>query len=219
MAFENLQILSTFPVGQRPIKAKYNRLLKRIFDIIFSLFVIVFILSWLLPLLFFLIKIESKGSIFFVQERNGINLEKFYCIKFRSMKINEFSDLKTTVKNDNRVTKIGKILRKTSLDELPQFFNVLMGDMTIVGPRPHMVIQTELYNKKIYNFKERHYEKPGITGLAQISGCRGIIKNDRDMINRLKFDLFYIEKWSLFLDIKIIFKTIKQIIKGDEKAI
>jgi len=219
MAIGYLQILSVFPIQQKSIKTKTNRFLKRIFDITLSLFVITFVLSWLLPLVFVLIKFDSKGSVFFIQERSGLNLEKFNCIKFRSMDINEFSDIKTTVKGDERITKIGKFIRKTSIDELPQFFNVLMGDMTIVGPRPHMILQTEKYNRKIYNFKERHSEKPGITGLAQVSGCRGEIKNDKDMLNRLKFDLFYIDKWSFGLDMKIIIKTINQIIKGDENAI
>lgn len=219
MAIGYLQILTTIPNQQKPIKTIMNRFFKRLFDITLSLFVIVFIISWLLPLLYFLIKLDSRGSVFFVQERNGLHLEKFNFIKFRSMEINEFSDIKITVKGDRRITKIGKFIRKTSIDEFPQFFNVLMGDMTIVGPRPHMIYQTEKYNQKIYNFKERHSEKPGITGLAQINGCRGEIKNDKDMKNRLRYDLFYINKWSFLLDIKIIIKTINQIIKGDKNAI
>jgi len=216
---ENIQFVRADNLDKISIEKSLGKLYKKLFDILVSLFVIVFILSWLIPVLFILIRIESKGSVFFIQERSGLHLEKFYCIKFRSMKMNEFSDIKTTVKGDKRITKIGDFLRKSSIDELPQFFNVLMGHMTIVGPRPHMVNQTEKYNQKIYKFKERHYEKPGITGLAQISGCRGVIKNDKDMMYRLRYDLFYINNWSFLFDMKIIIKTIKQIIRYDENAV
>lgn len=219
MAVDNLQYTPTYTLRKKSVEQVFNKTIKRSFDVIFSLLIIVFILSWLIPVLFILIKIESKGPGFFVQERSGLNLEKFYCIKFRSMKINKYSDIKTTVEGDKRITRIGNFIRKTSIDELPQFFNVLMGDMTIVGPRPHMVNQTEKYNQKIDNFKERHREKPGITGLAQVSGCRGVIKNDRDMMNRLRYDLFYINNWSFIFDIKIIFKTVNQLIRYDKYAV
>ena len=190
---------------------------KRIFDILFSLFVIVFLLSWLMPLLAILIKLESKGPIFFKQGRPGLEEEEFYCYKFRSMQINHTTE-KEASKNDPRVTKIGRFLRKTSLDEMPQFFNVLVGDMSVVGPRPHLWSQNKAYGNKVKKYMVRHYVKPGITGLAQVKGFRGEIETDEDMINRIKFDVFYIENWSFVLDLKIINQTVINIFKGEEKA-
>jgi len=193
------------------------KLLKRFFDVLFSLIVIVFILSWLCPLLAILIKIESKGPVFFRQGRPGIDENEFICYKFRSMKINKTTE-KEASKDDPRVTAIGKFMRKTSIDELPQFVNVLLGDMSVVGPRPHLWSQNKEYGKKLKKYILRHSVKPGITGLAQVSGFRGEITTERDMINRIKFDVFYIENWSLFLDLKIIFQTVINIFKGDKKA-
>lgn len=190
---------------------------KRFFDIMFSLFVSVFVLSWLTPLMAILIKLESKGPVFFKQSRPGLNEEEFICYKFRSMKINFTTETEAS-RNDPRVTKIGKFIRKTSIDELPQFFNVLMGDMSIVGPRPHLWAQNKAYASKVKKYMVRHYVKPGITGLAQVKGYRGEIETDIDMINRIKFDVYYIENWSFFLDIKIIVQTIINIFKGEEKA-
>ena len=198
----------------------FNKVLKRIFDLFFSLFIIVFVLSWLSIILFILIKLESKGPLFYRHKRNGINYEEFYCFKYRSLNVTK--EIKGTYvkQGDARVTRIGKFLRKTSIDELPQFINVLKGEMSVVGPRPHMLSYTNDYSKKIdkYNFIFRHKIKPGITGLAQIKGYRGAIENDKDIINRIKYDIFYIENWSLFLDIKIISQTLVNIIKGEEKA-
>lgn len=197
-----------------------NKFLKRTFDIIFSLFIIVFILSWISIILFILVKLESKGPLYYKHKRTGLNYKVFQCYKYRSMLITK--EIKGTYvkENDNRVTVIGKFLRKTSIDELPQFINVLIGDMSVVGPRPHMLSFTEDYSKKInkYNFIFRHNVKPGITGLAQIKGYRGEIKRDKDIINRIKYDIFYIENWSLLLDFKIITQTIVNIIKGEDKA-
>ncbi|HRZ33167.1 MAG: undecaprenyl-phosphate glucose phosphotransferase [Flavobacterium sp.] len=190
---------------------------KRIFDIIFSLCVIVFLLSWLVPLLALLIKLESKGPVFFKQGRPGLDEEEFFCYKFRSMQMNHTTE-KEASKNDPRVTKIGRFLRKTSLDELPQFFNVLLGDMSVVGPRPHLWSQNRVYGNRVKKYMVRHYVKPGITGLAQVKGFRGEIETDEDMINRIKLDVFYIENWSFILDIKIIFQTVINIFKGEEKA-
>ncbi len=201
-----------------PIEEPFNQFLKRTFDILISLIVIICILSWLTPLLGILIKLESKGPIFFKQSRNGINFKEFYCYKFRSMKASEASNVTQTRKNDNRVTRLGLFLRKTSLDELPQFFNVLIGDMSVVGPRPHMTFQTEMFAEKIDKFMVRHFVKPGITGLAQVSGYRGEIENDKDIINRVKYDIFYLENWSVILDIRIVFMTITNAYKGDDKA-
>jgi len=191
--------------------------IKRAFDVGFSLFVIVFILSWLIPLLAILIKIESKGPVFFKQGRPGLDEEEFFCYKFRSMQVNGFTE-KEASKNDPRVTKMGKLMRKTSMDELPQFFNVLLGDMSVVGPRPHLWSQNKAYASKIKKYMVRHYVKPGITGLAQVKGFRGEIETEEDMINRIKLDVFYIENWSMIMDLKIIFQTVINIFKGEEKA-
>lgn len=190
---------------------------KRAFDIVFSLFVIVGLMSWLAPLLAILIKLESRGPVFFKQGRPGIDEKEFFCYKFRSMQMNKTTE-KEASKNDPRVTRIGKIIRKTSLDELPQFLNVLLGDMSVVGPRPHLWSQNKIYSNKIKKYMVRHYVKPGITGLAQVRGFRGEIETDEDMINRIKFDVFYIENWSLILDLKIITQTVINIFKGEAKA-
>jgi putative colanic acid biosynthesis UDP-glucose lipid carrier transferase len=190
---------------------------KRGFDILFSLLVILLLLSWLIPILAILIKIESKGPVFFKQGRPGLDEKEFFCFKFRSMQVNGTTE-KEASKNDPRVTKMGKFMRKTSIDELPQFFNVLFGDMSVVGPRPHLWSQNKAYASRIKKYMVRHYVKPGVTGLAQVKGFRGEIETDEDMINRIKFDVFYIENWSLIMDIKIIIQTVINIFKGEEKA-
>lgn len=197
-----------------------NKFLKRSFDVMFSLFIVIFILSWLSILLFIIVKLESKGPLFYKHKRTGINYNEFFCYKYRSLTITEEIEGTYVEQNDKRVTVIGKFLRKTSIDELPQFINVFKGDMSVVGPRPHMLSYTDDYSKKInkYNFIFRHNVKPGVTGLAQIKGYRGEIKLDKDIINRVKYDIFYIENWSLLLDIKIIFQTAINAIKGDDKA-
>lgn len=194
-----------------------SQIIKRGFDVAFSLMVIVFVLSWLAPLLALLIKLESKGPVFFKQSRPGLNEKEFFCYKFRSMQINETTE-KSVTKNDPRVTRIGKFIRKTSIDELPQFLNVLEGDMSIVGPRPHLWAQNNVYGSTIKKYMVRLYVKPGITGLAQVRGFRGEITSDPDMINRIKYDVFYIENWSLLLDFKIIIQTVVNIFMGEEKA-
>lgn len=194
-----------------------SQIIKRLFDITFSLLVIIFLLSWLTPLLALLIKLESKGPVFFKQSRPGHNEKEFFCYKFRSMQINETTE-KSVVRNDPRVTRIGRFIRKTSIDELPQFLNVLEGDMSIVGPRPHLWTQNNLYSSSIKKYMVRLYVKPGITGLAQVRGFRGEIATDPDMINRIKYDVFYIENWSLLLDFKIIVQTVVNIFMGEEKA-
>jgi len=201
-----------------PIEEPFNQFLKRATDIIFSLFVIIFLLSWLTPILAIIIKLESQGPVFFKQPRTGINFKEFNCFKYRSMSVSGTSHRVHTRKNDERITKIGLFLRKTSMDELPQFFNVLIGEMSVVGPRPHMTYQTEMFAEKVDKFMVRHFVKPGITGLAQISGYRGEIETDKDIINRVKYDIFYLENWSVFLDIKIIFITMITAFKGDKKA-
>ncbi len=195
-----------------------NKIIKRVFDIVFSFLIIVGLLSWLTPILAIIIKLESKGPVFFIQKRNGLNYKEFNCYKFRSMYINDKADLDLASKNDVRITKVGKFIRKTSIDELPQFFNVFWGEMSVVGPRPHMVSVANLYALKVDKFMVRHFVKPGITGLAQTKGYRGEVETDQDIINRVKYDIFYMENWSILLDLEIIFKTIFNTLKGDEKA-
>jgi putative colanic acid biosynthesis UDP-glucose lipid carrier transferase len=205
-------------VRELPFDKPGVKLAKRIFDIVFSLFVIIFFLSWITPILYFLIKRESKGPLFFKQIREGIKGDTFMCYKYRSMGVNRSADKIQATKGDIRVTKMGKIIRKTSIDELPQFFNVLFGDMSVVGPRPHMLSQSEIFKKIVNKYMVRHFVKPGITGLAQVKGYRGEIENYKDIKNRVKYDIFYIENWSFFLDMKIIYQTVKNAIKGEDKA-
>jgi len=207
-------------ISQRmePLEDQNNRFEKRIFDVFFSLLVIIFILSWLYPIIGLIIKWQSPGPIIFKQWRSGENNEPFLCFKFRSMKVNAESDLKQAVKGDSRVTKIGEFIRKTSIDELPQFFNVLMGEMSVVGPRPHMLNHTKQYNELTENFMVRHFVKPGITGLAQIRGLRGEITDMKYIQERINMDIEYLENWNLIADIKICFLTFYFILKGDEHA-
>ncbi|KAA5534117.1 exopolysaccharide biosynthesis polyprenyl glycosylphosphotransferase [Paenimyroides baculatum] len=201
-----------------PLNDPLNYFIKRLFDIVFSTLVIIFIMSWLTPLIAILIRLESRGPIFFKQKRNGLDYEEFNCYKFRSMFVNENADIDEAVKNDPRITKVGAFIRRTSIDEMPQFFNVFVGTMSVVGPRPHMLNFTEKYAVKVNKFKARHFIKPGITGMAQTHGYRGEIENDTDIINRIKYDIFYMESWSLLLDMKIIYLTVKNAIKGEKKA-
>ena len=195
-----------------------NRAGKRLFDIVFSLFVIILILSWLYPIIAIMIKLSSKGPVLFKQVRSGVDNEDFLCYKFRSMAQSDTADTKQATKGDARITKIGAFLRKSSLDEFPQFFNVFMGDMSIVGPRPHMLLHTEEYSALINKYMVRQLVKPGITGAAQVKGFRGETKELEDMEGRVRLDVWYIENWSLSLDINIIFYTVWNIFKGDEKA-
>lgn len=205
-------------VKKLPFEFIENRIMKRVFDITFSFTICVLIISWLYPILWILIKLESRGPAIFKQSREGIHGKEFVCYKFRSMRINQEADSISAKKNDSRVTKIGMFLRRTSLDEIPQFFNVLFGEMSVVGPRPHMNLHSKQFDEEVTNYMERKSVKPGITGLAQISGYRGEIKKATDIINRVRFDVFYIENWSLGLDIKIIIKTILNMFQGEEKA-
>ena len=191
---------------------------KRIFDILVSSLVIIFILTWLVPLICLLIILESPGWPIFSQLRTGENKKSFPCYKFRSMYVNNEAHLKQATKNDRRITKLGRILRRTSLDEFPQFFNVFIGTMSVVGPRPHMVKHTDDYSKLVNQYMVRHYSKPGITGWAQIHGYRGEINDLGQIKNRIQYDIWYMENWSLFLDIRIMFSTVINIFKGDEKA-
>lgn len=202
-----------------PLDSTFNSTLKRLFDIFFSLMFLTFIGLWLFPIIALFIIITTGYPIFFKQRRHGMDNIEFDCLKFRTMVINKESNDKITVRNDPRITRFGKILRKTSLDELPQFWNVLKGDMSIVGPRPHMVNQNNHYNQIISKYNFRHYVKPGITGLAQVNGFRGEIKRNEDMQNRIQSDLYYIRNWSFGLDLMIIYRTVANMIKGDKNAI
>lgn len=213
--FENIPVLN---LRELPLDTPYAKALKRSFDVIFSIIVIVFILSWLTPIIALLMQLESPGPVFFKQKRHGVNKKVFWCYKFRSMITTADADRKMMTKSDNRVTRLGRILRRTSIDELPQFFNVLLGGMSVVGPRPHMEFHTEQYQSSVDKYLVRHFVKPGITGLAQIRGYRGEIMEQADIVNRTRLDIFYVEKWSLWLDVKIIIKTVLNAIRGEEKA-
>ena len=205
-------------VKKLPFEFSENYIVKRIFDIIFSIIVCLFILTWLVPILWILVKIESKGPLIFSQKREGLDGRKFVCYKFRSMKLNTQSDKVHAVENDIRVTRIGSFIRKTSIDELPQFLNVIKGDMSVVGPRPHLPSLSSEYQKDVDDYFKRHAVKPGITGLAQVSGYRGEIKKRSDIKNRVRLDIFYIENWSFLLDVKIILMTVFNVFKGEENA-
>lgn len=200
-----------------PLDTKFKKTLKRIFDIFFSSILILAFLSWFIPILAILIRIDSRGPIFFIQKRPGRHGKMFPCIKFRSMTVNNGTE-KSASRNDTRITRIGKFIRKTSLDELPQFINVLFGHMSIVGPRPNLNSQNEHYKWVFEDYTKRMYLKPGITGLAQVSGARGGIENDIEMKHRIKYDIFYIRHWSFALDIKIIIRTVLNIFRGEDKA-
>ncbi len=216
-----LSFLQTIPViglMPEPLQLFYNRIIKRTFDILFSSVILLTVFPIIFLIFGSLVRLNSKGPVFFRQKRTGLQGKAFTCYKFRSMRINDDADTKTTSREDPRITAIGAFMRRTSLDELPQFFNVLTGKMSVVGPRPHMVKQTDLYNQLIDKFMIRHIVKPGITGWAQISGYRGETKTVEQMEERFKRDVWYIENWSFILDIKIIAVTVYQLLKGDNKA-
>lgn len=201
-----------------PLDEFRNQFVKRVFDLIFSILFLVTIFSWLLPLLAILIKLDSKGPIFFIQKRNGQKNRPFDCFKFRTMKFEKDAEFKQATKSDLRITKVGKFLRKSSFDEFPQFINVFKGEMSLIGPRPHPIKLNEEFAPLISTLMSRHYAKPGITGLAQCMGYRGETQTLADMENRVRLDRYYIENWSFWLDIKIIFLTIVSLIRGSDKA-
>ena len=201
-----------------PLSYWYNQLIKRIFDIALSFFMTIFVLSWMTLFLYLITRFGPGGGVFFKQQRTRIDGKVFTCIKYRTMHDNTDADLRQATREDERVTGVGSFLRKYSLDELPQFINVLMGDMSVVGPRPHMLAHTEQYRKLIRQFMLRHTVKPGITGLAQVNGYRGEIKNLADIKNRVESDVKYIETWSFNLDIKIMLLTFWVLIRGQKEA-
>ena len=205
MELERYGDFSVINITSSPLDDLTNKAVKRIFDIAVSFVVVFFILSWLTPLLALIIKIESKGTVFFKQSRTGLRNKTFTCYKYRTMTNGQENKPGT-------VTKFGEIMRRLGIDELPQFFNVLIGDMSVVGPRPHMLEHTEEYKNLAQKFMARHSIKPGITGLAQARGYKGEIKSQSFMKNRVVLDRFYIENWSLFFDIKIMLLTISEIL-------
>ena len=187
-------------------------LLKRFFDIIISTIVIIFLLSWLIPILAVAIKLNSKGPVFFIQRRVGRGLRSFGCIKFRTMVPNDQTDKFIPCKNDNRITSLGKFLRRTSLDELPQFINVFIGDMSIVGPRPHMFADCNRFSEYIQDYKIRNIVRPGITGLAQVKGFRGPAEDSYNIVSRFYYDSVYIQNLSIRKDVNILFNTAWQVL-------
>lgn len=221
-----LHNISSFAIDSEFILNKYSvnlldssmTLTKRVFDIVSASLFLILIGSWLFPIIALMIKLESNGPVFYKQLRHGQNNVPFYCLKFRSMRYNPAGHFKQASKGDPRITKVGKFIRKTSLDELPQLINVILGEMTIVGPRPHAVVMNKEFSEKIENFMYRHMVKPGITGLAQSKGFRGEIIDKFDMNARLRYDLFYIKNWSLVFDFKIIFLTIYSILFENDNA-
>lgn len=184
------------------------RLIKRSFDLIISSLTILFILSWLFPLIAILIKLSSRGPVLFKQERTGMNNKTFKCLKFRSMQVNPEANKKQAKANDPRITIIGRLLRKTNLDEFPQFINVFLGQMSVVGPRPHMLAHTDQYSELIEKYRSRHYVKPGITGWAQVNGFRGETDQLWKMEKRVEYDTYYIENWTIWFDFKIVILTL-----------
>ena len=216
--------LPVITIRDEPLNEVIRRFIKRVFDIVFSIVIIIFILSWLAPFLAIIIRIDSTGPAFFIQERFGIRRKKFNCYKFRTL-TNErkMSDkFEPIIHKDPRITRIGKILRKTNLDELPQFFNVLKGDMSVVGPRPHPLGVEMVYEKVFEDIKMRYNVRPGVTGWSQINGLRGEVsdeeENKKRIIEKMKYDLWYIENWSMKLDFQIILLTVWHMIRGDTKG-
>ena len=211
---EDIEVYTTY---ENPLQNPVNKALKRTFDIVFSL-VFLSITILLFPIIYLIIKIQSPGPIFFRQLRTGLDGREFYCYKFRSMHVNKDADRLQATKNDPRKYPFGNFMRKANIDELPQFWNVLKGDMSIVGPRPHMLAHTEMYSQLIDKYMVRHFVKPGVTGWAQVTGFRGETKELWQMEGRVQRDIWYMEHWSIWLDIRIIWLTIKTIFVHDKHA-
>lgn len=218
MVMEFLESVPLLTIRREPLQAFYNRALKRSFDLVFSSVVLCTIFPILYVLIGFLIKRSSPGPIFFKQKRTGLYGHDFECYKFRTMRVNDQADTMQAVKDDSRKTKIGDFLRRTNLDEFPQFINVFKGDMSVVGPRPHMLKHTEQYSALIDKYMVRHLVKPGVTGWAQVTGYRGETKTLEQMEGRVKRDVWYIENWTFFLDLKIIVVTLVNMFRGDKNA-
>jgi len=195
-----------------PLSNRFNYYLKTSFDFIVSLILIITVLSWLIPVISLLIRLDSKGPVFFVQKRRKNTKQLFTCIKFRTMFINDEADLKAALVDDSRVTRIGKFLRHYHLDELPQLFNVLLGDMSIIGPRPYMIAEDDRYESVIEEYDLRYKVKPGITGLAQSLGEFGFTEDIQQMKDRVLLDILYAKKWSVWMDIKIVGRTFFEVL-------
>ncbi|MDA9026742.1 sugar transferase [Flavobacteriaceae bacterium] len=198
----------TNKLNTSPLDNFFNTVLKTAFDIVFSSLIIVFCLSWMFPLFALIIKLQSRGPVIYKQLREGKNGVHFMCFKFRSMHLNDNSDNSWTKVNDPRVTRFGVFLRRTSLDEFPQFLNVFLGNMSVVGPRPHPIQLNDLYRDRVEKFSLRHQTKPGVTGLSQMKGYRGSITHYHQICSRVKLDRFYIQNWTFLLDLKIVLLTI-----------
>jgi putative colanic acid biosysnthesis UDP-glucose lipid carrier transferase len=217
-----VNILGDLPIitiRDEPLAEFHWRFIKRSFDIVFSILVIIFLLSWFIPLIYFLNLIYSPGSVIFKQDRIGADNKIFKCYKFRTMHNIQPQKFEPAVKEDPRVTKVGKFLRRSNLDELPQFLNVLKGEMSIVGPRPHPIAFNEVYRQIVDEIKLRGLVKPGITGWAQVHGFRGDVldfeENKKRTIRRIEHDIWYIENWSFWLDLQIIMLTAWQMFRGN----
>ncbi len=191
---------------------KYFFFFKRMFDLIIALAFLGLIMIWLTPLIALLIKINSRGPVFFLQKRSGRYLKTFVCFKFRTMVVNSEADLMPSSESDQRITSIGKILRKTNIDEFPQFLNVLLGDMSIVGPRPHMLSECKRFSSFLAQYKFRSIVRPGITGLAQVKGFHGPAIEGESIFKRYQWDAFYVRNASPGMDVRILFKTTVQCI-------
>ncbi|MFC5412569.1 sugar transferase [Larkinella bovis] len=213
-----LQPDSSYYVASETTSGKQQPVVKRAFDISVSLLVTLFILSWLIPIIGLLIRLESRGPILFVQLRSGRNGRPFPCLKFRTMKYQKNASFKQATQNDRRITRIGRILRRTNLDELPQVLNVIAGHMSIVGPRPHPIPLDVQYLPLIPEYRQRFKAKPGITGLAQAKGLRGETSELNQMRHRIRYDIWYTKYSSLSLDVKICWWTVEKMIKGDKNA-
>jgi Undecaprenyl-phosphate glucose phosphotransferase len=205
-------------IRKEPLEKRKNRIVKRAFDIVFSSFVIMFVFTWLFPVLALLIKLSSKGPVFYKQSRLGRDNKEFVCWKFRSMRTDNNTEFKQATKNDPRITPIGRFIRKTNLDEMPQFLNVLMGQMSVVGPRPHPLKLNDQYRDIVDKYMVRHFVLPGITGWAQVNGFRGETKTPDLMEQRVKLDVHYLENWSFWLDLRIVLKTVTNMLGNEENA-
>ena len=218
MVMEVMESIPLLTIRREPLQSMYNRCLKRAFDLLFSSVVLLTIYPILYVILGILIKLSSPGPILFKQKRTGLYGRDFECFKFRTMRVNAEADTVQAVKDDPRKTRIGNFLRKSNLDEFPQFVNVFLGDMSVVGPRPHMLKHTEQYSALIDKYMVRHLVKPGVTGWAQVTGYRGETKTLEQMEGRVKRDVWYIENWTFFLDLKIIVVTVLNMFKGEKNA-
>jgi putative colanic acid biosynthesis UDP-glucose lipid carrier transferase len=215
---ESVGNILVFTTQKTPLDNFHNIILKRVFDLVVSFLFLITLFPIIYIIVGIAIKLSSRGPVFFIQERTGKNGATFNCYKFRSMRCNSEANIRQATANDSRKTRVGDFLRKTNIDELPQFINVLKGEMSIIGPRPHMLLHTEEYSRLVNKYMVRHFIKPGVTGWAQINGCRGETKEVSQMEERIRKDIWYLENWSFMLDLEILIRTVAATIKGDKKA-